>query len=143
MNEELQKAILAMLNSSMDSLGHAKDFALEQAPDVIQQFLHWEMVSSLLHLLLSGVYFLISLATLLIGYRTARWLVRQREEKKPWTQNDDIEGYPLAWIILAVATLGLFLLFLLTACNYLNSDWLHIWIAPKDYLIREALKISL
>ena len=47
MDKELQKQIASIMNDFIHAIGAAKDFAIGQAPDVIQQYLLWGMVSNI------------------------------------------------------------------------------------------------
>lgn len=50
MEKEMQEQLVGIVekfSNGVSELGKAKDFAVEQAPDVVQQLLMWNMVESL------------------------------------------------------------------------------------------------
>lgn len=124
MNEALQESIAKLLAGSIDTLGHAKDFAIEQAPEVIQQYLLWEFV-----------YWL---ATLALGVASAAVFVfcclRLIRGAKELEENGPDNKFTV-FVVLGIVTL-------FVAIAAINLNWLHVWIAPKDYLLRAALKIK-
>ena len=122
MNEELQKAILNIVNASMDAVGHARDFAIEQAPDVVQQFLAWELLNSLM---LCGLSVICAAVSLVCFYR----LIRTTDKDGGMSLYGPY--YLAGGAFLAVIALLAF-----------NTQWLHIWVAPKDYLIRAAINVA-
>jgi hypothetical protein len=46
---ELQQALTNMLTGIINTTKHIKDFTIEQAPDVIKQFLMWGFYSNLFY----------------------------------------------------------------------------------------------
>lgn len=116
--KELTEAILTEM---LGWLQTAKEFAIEQAPLVIQEFYKWEMGRMVLGVILFGVL------AILFGYTTrALW-------KK--ILNDDDSLIPLI-IFPGGACIGCFIQ--LCICVY---NMVFIWLAPRVYLI-EYLKNS-
>lgn len=124
MNEALQESIAKLLAGSMDTLGHAKDFAIEQAPELIQQYLLWEFV------------YWLAIMALCIGSAVVCALCCLSLIRL--APNVESEASFVKVIVLAV--LGVITFFVAIAA--INLNWLHVWIAPKDYLLRAALKIK-
>jgi hypothetical protein len=115
MNEKLQEALAEIINLTLQG----KDFAIEQAPDVVSQLLAWNMVCSLI-LSAIGIIMLILTAVFLKKVIPAFG-------KGGWVYDNDLEGVPIL-----VVGIALMVAILIISSNL---DWIQILIAPKVYLI--------
>ena len=115
MNEELQNALAKIIETTLS----AKDFVLEQAPDIIHQLLAWKFTVSLIWFCLFLVIF-VAVAIF---------------NKKMWSSSEIREDDDL-WVLcgaVSLTTIGV------SFCFLANSiTWLQIWIAPKVYLLEYA-----
>lgn len=126
---ELAESAAAVLPNLIDRLAKAEDFILEQAPLVLQELLRWHFIKSLI----SFIFVLIFTAVCIIGGRKL-WLVRGLQERIYKQTRDDGYGGPTTCAVLLY-------LFMAMACSTLifsTLDWLHIWIAPRVWLIEYA-----
>lgn len=121
MNEELQKALVDILNSVLA----AKDFLVAEVPDVIQQLLLWKAAYSAISML--GFFALVSLI-IWINKKQIEYIKKQDY----WELGDHPEVmanlFQIFWII-PLSTLW-------------SLDWLMIWIAPKIFLLEYAAQLA-
>lgn len=118
MNEELQNALTRIINETIEATGDATVFVLEQAPDVIQQLLHYSFIVSL------AVFAGTTLAFLGWTYLCILGI------KSTWKDSDNS--------VAIFSLVGLFIGIGMYISIGFNLDWLQIWIAPKVYLIEYA-----
>lgn len=130
MNEELQKALAALINKSVDATGNAIDWASAQLPGVLHQLLMWKAISS-------GIRFALSLAAIVAVLTLYVRLCKAKAAE----ENKRAYGEPfMVWfcggVIILFPMLGLI-------ATFLNSfDWLQILVAPKFYLIEYAIEFT-
>ena len=126
MNELLKEKATESLIDIIDSVTEVKDFAIEQAPDVVRQLLTWEFTFSLINFLAGVLCLTVSIVVLVVTFKNG--------SKKGWTDSGDF--------IRASLALGLVLsvLFFITGICVAASclTWLQIAIAPKLFLIEYA-----
>lgn len=153
MNEELQNTANEVLRGILENAASAKEFLLEQAPDVVNQLLWWKGVES-------AIYFLILVALAVIPLISIRRInnhiltrrkeaIEARKNKEPWTcfQGDarsSIASHEFDIAVGVPSWLGFLLLIpsLIFTCIALdNIDWLQILIAPKLYLLEYAASL--
>jgi flagellar biosynthesis/type III secretory pathway M-ring protein FliF/YscJ len=162
MNEELQQAIVKVIESMTGVAQSAYSFGAEQLPDVVQQLLLWHMMHSMIFfglgliLLAASVFMLIrkfsgkQLAARKAAADNAR---RAYEAGESWTRYDksssvtsimydDIMKRENAIIVderdvlscLGTSIFGVVGL----SVMFSNLTWLHILVAPKVWLIEYA-----
>lgn len=141
MNNELQSAIAAILNASLDSVGSAKDFAVEQAPDVVQQYLHWAFIRSILYSGLVGVLVIIMLASVVITHKLVVWARSEKAKEASWLQGTFNDNLFNAGLLLFLANLLIWVILPTVIANIGNLDWLHIWVAPKSFLLNTVVHL--
>ena len=122
MNEELQQALVQVINSAVN----AKEFILQQTPEVIQQLLLWHGVSGFLMFIFGVVW---CAATLIVAKRIS---VKVGE-----SIFDDTDDAFLSLCVYALGGIVLFVVALPGLCS-INFEWLQIWLAPKVWLIEYA-----
>lgn len=134
MNEELNKVLIDAIQKTQSGIGEAVDFAVAQAPDVIQQLLMWHFVNSLINCALGIVCFVII-------FLFVRFVQKYPQPDSFESNNlvwwDKGELHPVTGIFggLGVCILGL------AGFILMNLTWLKIWIAPKLYLIEYAASL--
>lgn len=110
MNEQLQKAILDLING-------AKTFTIDQAPDAIQQYLVAELISK--EITIALILFFIFVAVL-FGFFIAR-------------KADDMAGFFYFFICSA-------LFFMLAGLSCELTSYYQIKYAPKGYLLERVVE---
>lgn len=135
MDKDLQSSLAEVITTLKDLVVSAKDFTLEQLPDVVSQFLLFHRVVSLLE-------FGIALTIMLGGFYV---FVKTFQEESKKTQNSFGEGDNYRWgtvtPIFKVLFSGVsgFLAFITILHNF--SYWLMVWLAPKVFLIQELARL--
>jgi len=123
MNEQLQAALLSILNSTISAATVAKDFLLAEIPEVIRQLLIWKAVES-------GIWF--GLGVVL----TALSVFVLTKAVKFWKAGYEKMDAAMFCSVATVLSGGCGICFTFT-----NLTWLKILIAPKLYLIEYAASL--
>lgn len=123
MKEELVEKVQVVMVEIIDTMMKAKDFALDQAPEVISQLLMWKTVSSLMWFGFGIVLSMLCAYSLKMWHKTIKW-------------GDSYNNDDVGWVF----TL-LFLVFICGMIMLANLTWLKIWIAPKLYLMEYAANL--
>ncbi|WP_443700187.1 hypothetical protein [Pseudomonas sp.] len=129
MNEELQKALLAILNKTVSASEAGMSFLQKELPEVIQQLLMWKAFES-------AAFFLTFAALTFLFVTMAIKLFKAARSYKPKNSYDDADGYYFCVFGLSLVS-ALFLLLALA-----NLSWLKIILAPKLYLIEFAASLA-
>lgn len=150
MNEQLQQALVDIINKAISGIDASIGFLSAEIPDVVHQVLVWYAVESFIYFSISAVVVVggIVLFNKKVGWSKAE-AVKAYENGETWTryyrggqvtslEYDAIMAMPdyyqsraLAIIVSLFGTLGLLL----------HLDWLKILIAPKLWLIEYAASI--
>ena len=133
MNEQLQDVLASMLQKSMELAEKTGQWMLDIAPELIHQFLMWELWSSLFWISIA-IFFIYSpkmVYKLLVKIEINEYPTRY-ENKKP--SLDDIgEGFAFVIIAGIFAIVGFFI-------GLVNiHKMIHILVAPEIYLIKQFL----
>lgn len=111
-----------LYNVSQEAIGNSINFVSQQAPDIMKQFLRWQLFSDLF-------YYSLWIMPIFLGfygvYRFYQWSKRE----------DDYDTYIVVKWIVRVISLIIFLID--TGCY--GADALQILIAPKVYLLQYVL----
>jgi hypothetical protein len=118
MNDELQKALAAILNKTTSAAEAGIGFLQGQIPEVIHQLLVWKAVES-------GLIFTLCL----IGACVLTWVGCRLAKDDDFGFNP-LAMFPFFGVVLCV--LGVIT----------NFDWLQILLAPKVYLIEYAAHLA-
>lgn len=129
MNEELQKALLAILNKTVSAAEAGMSFLQKELPEVIQQLLMWKAIES-------ALIFVVMLSITVTCVVLAAKLFKYAKEYKPKNIYDDADGYHIGVFLLSV---GAVISLVFTLCSF---TWLQILIAPKLYLIEFAASLA-
>jgi hypothetical protein len=116
MNEKLMETADKALVELLDVFIKTKDFAIEQAPDVVQQLLVWKFTISLL-------CFVITLATPALFLAVTHYLAKKNNDSSFYLPNMSL------------------VLLIIPVSNGHIIDWLQIWLAPKVWLIEYAASL--
>ena len=124
MKEELQSKLVEILSAMQTTAGQAKDFALEQLPDIAQSYVLYGRVASLV-----GMF--VGLAILALC-AWAGWFI--------WQQNKKAKSYADEPIGLNVFGGGV--LCIVAVCGVIQflmglSSAMLVWFAPKVWLLKE------
>lgn len=128
MEPELQERLASVVGFLETSVQSASQFAIEQAPDIIQQLLRWKLVSNSIEVVAAIV---LAIAIIKFG----KHLVAKGEgiQKASERWSCDGEGYIFIGYIMMVVSLGAFLI---GFGDFLSV--VQILIAPKIYLLEYA-----
>lgn len=131
MNEQLQQALTAILNKTMQGVDAGVSFLSAEIPDVIHQLLLWQMAKA------SVLFILCSLA--MVGWLSFLPLVKRlyKAEKDRSVYNNK----EVPWMVW-ISTGFIVCLFFGTGALKNLMDMLQIWIAPKIYLIEYAASLA-
>ena len=124
MDEQVQGKALEIITSLQETVSKAGSFAMEQLPDIAQQYVMYGRVTTLVETLVWAIMGVILLAA---AYRVGR---------KPWL---DRHGQTRDESVIAIVVGGLLgVASMLRAINTFN--WL-VWVAPKVWLIKELATV--
>lgn len=119
MNEQAQKILEDLLKKASNGIDSAVSFSQAQIPDVIQQLLMWNAVSS------AGIQILCVIAIIACIYLMIF----------AWNEGDDAEVAVAALFFSGVSSIAC----VVVIFNYF--DWLKILLTPKLYLIEYAASL--
>lgn len=126
MKEELQGKLVEILTSIQTAAGKASDFALEQLPDIAQQYVVFGRVRS------AAICF-VFLMVAAFSFGFARWAYKHPWNTSRYSWDEGRKRSDSNVLAMILPTLGglISLLIALTA-----FDWL-VWFAPKVWLLKE------
>lgn len=154
--EGIDKTILnRALNGLLEGLGEAKDFALEQAPDVIHQLLAYKLVSNVIGLSIWGLIFLTCvIAFAILLPRTQKDEVKNRKEfnELDYTKREAAgfsysclyslrSCYMPIRVACVITGIGIIPAFLGMLCFI--DPIVKLWVAPKIYLLESVRGLML
>lgn len=119
MNEQAQKILEDLLKKASNGIDSAVSFSQAQIPDVIQQLLMWNAVSS------AGIQIICVMAIIACVYLMIF----------AWNEGDDGEAVPAVLFFTGVGSIACIVVI------FNNFDWLKILLAPKLYLIEYAASL--
>ena len=151
MNEQLQQALTAILNKTMQGVDTGVSFLSNQLPDVISQLLLWKMAQA-------GIGFSIILLVVVISSFSARWATKvfakynvgsslymrnhgNEEEKRGEIMRDEA-GQLIPWAVISVTVCAFSWLALFVGGIPMLMSMIQIWLAPKIYLIEYAASLA-
>ena len=122
MNDELQNKLAEVLGGIAEGVGQAKDFAVEQLPDVAQQYIMFGMVWE------TAAFVMLVAATGLCGWIVMRGWKLSNNSDSTYSQQDSGQMM-MVFGSIPGAVLAIFCLAQLKAV-------LLVWFAPKLYLLQ-------
>lgn len=123
--KETDKVLSEALKKAIETAEKTGQFVVDQAPDLIRQFLIWKTVEYSILLLLGLVFFY-------VAYRIIKWTNKQIADD----HYDGWEDYPGS--IASVLFLFIFGVFIISASLF---PLVKILVAPKIFLIEYAAKL--
>lgn len=128
MNEELQNAIIGLINKAVEAADKGADLLTGQLPNYVMQLLMWHSWYSLI-LCVSGV--VLWFAVIYFDVKAFRYAYRE--------DGGTLDSY----VVVIWGTLGLLIRAPLYVIIFrlLNLTWLQIWIAPKVWLVEYAASL--
>jgi len=135
MNDELQNALLDIINKTVDATGTATGFIVEQTPDVIRQLLVWKMAESL--------FLALSCLAAFAVYIKFIYMVKNAKPSERGASNwaYDFSGDMQIGIYMTLASGSIPALCFLVAFFSWILVFIQIWLAPKVYLLEYASKL--
>lgn len=127
MKEELQDKMVEILSSIQTATGQAKDFALEQLPEIAQSYVAFGRAWALIDLLMALIGFVFCLWA-------ANWL-----RKNPWEGDFGETRGPSNSALMIVSGGGAVILFL--GVTFSAKAALLVWFAPKVWLLKELAQM--
>ena len=127
MNEKTAELINEILQKGIKAAEITGDFAIEQAPEVIQQLLLWKGIHSFVEWFFIGV---------VMG--VLNWWVLKKKEL-PYLSGKD--GCSDNWEFGPILIINVLCAFLSLAWLFGSNDWLKIWVAPKLFLLEYAASL--
>lgn len=135
MNEQLEQALVTLINKAVQGADTARDFLASETPEVIQQLLIWH---GTYNFILFCIGLLLLFAVIFGNYKYIKWLraddkrlyeIHHSFGKEKNIRCDVLIGnlFQALWVIPLV--------------YLLNFKWLQIWITPKVWLIEYAAKL--
>lgn len=129
MNEQLQNALAAILDKTINGIDASVQFMAAELPDVINQLLLWYATKGILMLII-GI--LCAIAPFII-YKKLKERIKSRDDAGEYT--DELFELYMPWFLSLI-------MFWLGAILMINIEWLQILIAPKIWLIEYAASIA-
>lgn len=122
MSTTTQEELANLIKTVTDGINSATEFTLQHAPDVVQEILLWNTVTS-------AVFFVVGvLMAIGVGIKLKGFIISN------FSNDDDyLDSISLIVLVFGGSTS------LIMICE--NLDWLQIMIAPKLYLIEYASKL--
>lgn len=131
MNDQMQQALVAILNKTMSGIEEGTSFLRAELPDVIHQLLAWKLASSLLAML-------IGIIVIFVYWRLVRAFMKSEIDsalKASW-------GYPTAPVFAGLVIGGCVSAVSLIVTLIYGFTALQIALAPKVYLIEYAASLA-
>lgn len=131
MNDQLQKALAAILERAIQGMDTSIAFLTAQLPDVIHQLLLYKLVLSAITF---GVCVGALIFLLVLFFRTWRPFIVAFHDTSSASESSAF-GYGFLLVILGL------LIFFAGVVTANNLTWLKIWLAPKLFLIEYAASL--
>lgn len=123
----LDQSLAVLIQGTTERGVKLVDWIYLQAPDVIREILLWRAVDSFIHFVL-GIFFIVGFIPLLIYILKKMYYFLKISEIQS-------ENRPVFWIPAFALFIALSISTQINGWTMVSLDWLHIWIAPKSYLL--------
>jgi hypothetical protein len=128
--DTLDTTLVSILNEVTSGVGTAKDFLVEQTPQVVQEIITWYGVYNFIEFLLGIAVF----AFIVIAGR--KTLLKKNAPNWAFDKNDIAYADPRAAVPVCIG-----IVLAIWASHLVNLQWLKIWIAPKLWLIEYTAEL--
>lgn len=139
MNEQLESAVVKILERAISGIDSSVEFMQAELPDVIEQLLSWYMVKGIMTVA-EGVFFVIPLIVLIRLY--SKQDIKGAQSDSFWV---DYSSYSENKMGAGVAVSGIFLVIFaaMGVCHAFDGirEIFKIWIAPKIWLMEYAASL--
>lgn len=126
MNENLQNALVEILNKAISGIDTSVAFMQAELPDVIHELLLWYGVKGLI-MCLAGVILLVAMIKVdMFAF-------------KKMSNSGDLEAFEVVIFYGCMGSIAR--LAYLIPFGMMNLEWLQIWIAPKIWLMEYAAEL--
>jgi len=121
---DLDQTLVTMLNNITETAGSAKEFLVEQTPQVIQELLKWYSIYSFIEFI-AGI--ILGIFMIVIFHKSFRKVTSPN-----WVYDEfgDIHSDPRMFVPIILE-----IIIAIIVANLVNLQWLKIWVAPKLWLI--------
>lgn len=126
MKQELQDKLIEVIDSIQSAATVASDFALEQLPDIAQQYVIYGRAKSVITFVV-----MVLISTVLLKY--AHWAYKNKWNTSPYSVDSDRARSDSNLVAIFVGC-AFGLLFAMLA--FIEFDLL-VWVAPKVWLMKE------
>jgi len=116
--------MVEVIASIHSGVSRASDFAIDQLPDVVQQYIAYGRVSS--------IFFTLIHMALMVIFASVFWWNMKHPKIEPGYRNVRTDGQTFAMIMCVIGSFVSLAVF----CIYLNGSMM-VWIAPKVWVIHE------
>lgn len=131
MNDNLKDTLASVLEKAMDVAERTGNWALEMAPELIQQYLMWELYSSLFFVILGSIIFL-------IGLTFALKVAKGKGERPDLFESEYDDGVNSKGIFYVLVSLcGTIVGGIMVPVNLYNV--IFVLVAPEIYLIQKLM----
>lgn len=130
MDQELKNQLMKYLEKAESAADSAGNFVLEQAPDVIRQFLAWEFYSAVFFIVLSLLFMIPLIWNLL-------WSIKVWKDSEKEGFNGTDSGLIAIWI--ALSFMSIFIPIIPISCNAYYAT--KVYVAPKVVLMEKAAEL--
>lgn len=131
MNDQMQQALVAILNKTMSGIEAGASFLQAELPDVIHQLLYWKLASSLLAMLI-GIIVIFAYWRLIRSFTKSE---RGSALKDSWGEPT---GFAFAGLVIGGCASAFSLIVIM--CDGFTA--MQIALAPKVYLIEYAASLA-
>jgi hypothetical protein len=141
-NDELNAVLIGAVNKTVEVFDTAAEFLEAQAPEVLEQLLMWNLVSSLVSFV-TGIVVLYALQHFVRKYSGKGARVNPdaeycRDRKQTLTHDENGNICPRTMLTFTVVSIAGSVAF---AAVVNNMDWLQILVAEKIWLLEYAAKM--
>lgn len=130
--KNIESQLAKIIEKALEVAEKTGEFVLDQAPDLIRQFI-------LYHTVKSALYTLMSILLIFFGYKSYVYLNRKLSEKLTKNPGEDWTDYPNLVIPLCIIPAILIIAGLFNLFPNLN-DLIFVLMAPKLYILEYFLK---
>lgn len=140
MNEQMQSALVEIIQKASSGIDASVSFLSSEIPDVISQLLLWNITASSVGMVLSAIFIAMSVSMVI-------WMMklygRGRDTGKPNWVHDGEKYSPLRERVIPVSIV-LFISLLVSPVVFVANlmEVLKIWLAPKIWLIEYAASLA-